>query len=263
MFWSTASFELADMDDMKTFPLRSLLTQEYQKEGDTNGSHSDGFMDSGDYYDAKSNIDDNCLELNSWVSMNGIRHLLKEHDEVRKVQELIGQIVQVARLSPKQPQWDGGHSSKPERIVVANTHLFYHPMADHIRVMQAYAICHKLDEIRRQGQHPDPVLICGDFNSGPLSGKYFEFPFCATCKCEHHLMGQSIWYFNLRCIRSKSLLLVLHGTPLGAVRLLFHRSLLPNDNDCWKHLNVYKWECGDNEVCFHLHFVSQIIISFM
>mmetsp|Transcript_9688 Transcript_9688/g.21849 ORF Transcript_9688/g.21849 Transcript_9688/m.21849 type:complete len:241 (-) Transcript_9688:104-826(-) len=90
----------------------------------------------------------------------------------------------------------------PKSIVVANTHLFYHPMADHIRVLQAYAICHKLDEIRREGQYPDPVLICGDFNSGPLS---------------------------------------------GAVRLLTNRSVLPNENDCWKHLNVYRWECGDSE----------------
>jgi hypothetical protein len=34
----------------------------------------------------------------------------------------------------------------------------------------------------------------------------------------------------------------------GALRLLTHRSLYPNENDCWKHLNVYKWECGDSEV---------------
>lgn len=40
-----------------------------------------------------------------------------------------------------------------------------------MRVLQAYAICHKLEEIRREGQHPDPLLICGDFNSNPLSGK--------------------------------------------------------------------------------------------
>ena len=44
-------------------------------------------------------------------------------------------------------------------------------MADHVRVLQAYAICHKLEEIRREGQQPDPILICGDFNSNPLSGK--------------------------------------------------------------------------------------------
>ena len=22
---------------------------------------------------------------------------------------------------------------------------------------------------------------------------------------------------------------------------------MPNENDCWKHLHVYKWECGDTD----------------
>ena len=46
-------------------------------------------------------------------------------------------------------------------------------MTDHIRLLQAYAICHKLDEVRRENEHLDPVCLCGDFNSGPLSGKWY------------------------------------------------------------------------------------------
>mmetsp|Transcript_9689 Transcript_9689/g.21853 ORF Transcript_9689/g.21853 Transcript_9689/m.21853 type:complete len:1018 (-) Transcript_9689:104-3157(-) len=192
MFWSTAIFEMVNDDDMRTFPLRSLLAPEQAHRScrlSKQTSH---------YFDAKSNVKD--LELERWESVNEIRHLFEIHDEVRKIfRESVGQIVQIVRLSPKKTQ---GCAPMPKSIVVANTHLFYHPMADHIRVLQAYAICHKLDEIRREGQYPDPVLICGDFNSGPLS---------------------------------------------GAVRLLTNRSVLPNENDCWKHLNVYRWECGDSE----------------
>ena len=33
----------------------------------------------------------------------------------------------------------------------------------------------------------------------------------------------------------------------GAVRLLTHRSVLPHENDCWKFLNAYRWECGGTE----------------
>ncbi len=156
MFWSTRSFEPAIDTDLRSFPLRSLLTRGSQKLQ----------FSSSQFFDAKSSLQDMLIELERWESMDGIRQLMEEHDEVRKVyEEEVGQIVQMARLTPKQG------TGKPNKIVVANTHLFYHPMADHIRVMQAYAICHELDRMRREGNHPDPVLICGDFNSGPLSGK--------------------------------------------------------------------------------------------
>lgn len=199
MFWSTTTFEMASEEDMRYFPLRSLLAQEHDNSIPENVLES-----SSRYYDAKSNMKD--LELERWESIDGIHQLFDEHDETRKVfREAVGQIVQIARLTPKKA---AGSASIPENIVVANTHLFYHPMADHIRVLQAYAVCHKVDEIRRKGARPDPVIIAGDFNSGPLS---------------------------------------------GAVRLLTHRSVLPYENDCWKHLNVYRWECGGNEckpACF-------------
>mmetsp|Transcript_21824 Transcript_21824/g.43771 ORF Transcript_21824/g.43771 Transcript_21824/m.43771 type:complete len:1027 (-) Transcript_21824:135-3215(-) len=207
MFWSTKSFEPTSETDMRSFPLRSLLTrgiQKFQCEGDE--FERLGRISSSQYFDAKSTLQDMLIEFERWESMDGIRQLMEEHDEVRKVyEEEVGQIVQMVRLTPKQG------TGKPDKIVVANTHLFYHPMADHIRVMQAYAICHQLDRMRREGNYPDPVLICGDFNSGPLS---------------------------------------------GAVRLLLHRSVDPRENDCWRYLNEYKWECGDNEYMLDHGFIG-------
>ena len=166
MFWSTEAFELTGEEDMQYFPLRSLLAEEEERED----IHWDRELtrQMTQYYDAKSNVKD--MEIERWESIEGIHQLFETHDEVRKVyRECVGQIVQVVRLTPKQSS--EGSAPKPESIVVANCHLFYHPMADHIRVLQAYAVCHKLDEIRREGLQADPVLIVGDFNSSPLSGK--------------------------------------------------------------------------------------------
>ena len=156
MFWSTSVFEMAKAEDMKEFPLRSLLTEDAAAK-----------LDESEYYNAKCTTQD--LQLKRWESMTGIRQLLESHDEVRRVySESVGQILQVATFSPKQTTL-----CRPERIVVANTHLFYHPMAGHIRLLQAYAVCHKLDQIRRQDtDEPSPLLICGDFNSDPLSGEF-------------------------------------------------------------------------------------------
>ena len=115
LFWSTSVFEVAKSEDMQEFPLRSLLTK-------------DASLDESEYYNAKSTVRE-LVKLERWESINGIRQLLEDHDEVRRVySESVGQILQVVRLSPKQAiSSKQGCSSKPDSIVVANTHLFYHP----------------------------------------------------------------------------------------------------------------------------------------
>jgi len=155
MFWSTSTFELVNDEDIRVFPLRSLLSLEQE---DSISIQEDNVLTRqfSHYYEAKSNVKD--LELEKWESIDGIHQLFAENEVVRSIyRESVGQIVQIVRLSPRETNT----AQKPNSIVVANTHLFYHPMADHIRVLQAYAVCHKLDEIRREGQHTDPVLICG------------------------------------------------------------------------------------------------------
>ncbi len=116
LFWSTSVFEMATAEDMQEFPLRSLLTKDASLDEES------------EYYNAKSTVRD-IVELERWESINGIRQLLEVHDEVRRVySESVGQILQVVRLTPKQSTSSKqGRSSKPNSIVVANTHLFYHP----------------------------------------------------------------------------------------------------------------------------------------
>ena len=232
MFWSTSVFEIVKAEDMKEFPLRSLLTK-------------DASLDESEYYNAKSTVRD-IVELERWESMNGVRQLLETHDEVRRVySESVGQILQTVRLSPKQmSSSEQSCASKPDSIVVANTHLFYHPLAGHIRLLQAFAVCHKLDQIRRKDpDRPDPLLICGDFNSGPLSGEFV---------CVEWSWSSAVSTLFTSHTAHVSVL----SLSLGAVRLLTNRSVLPHENDCWKHLNVYTWECGDSDYMMDHGFIG-------
>ena len=164
MFWSTSCFEEVSEFDMKTISIRDLFAEheDHLLKGNF-GSTDDNGEDAGN------------KQLNKWNSMDEILDLMGKHDELRRIaREKTGQILQVANLTLKNPRDDATNAnaaSKPKRMILANTHLFYHPMADHIRAMQAYVVCKKIDEVRRQdGSDPYPLVLCGDLNSDPLSG---------------------------------------------------------------------------------------------
>ncbi|XP_015601826.1 2',5'-phosphodiesterase 12 [Cephus cinctus] len=62
-------------------------------------------------------------------------------------------------------------------LLVGNTHLYFHPNADHIRLLQGYYALSYAHEVakRTQEQNPDcnvSILLCGDFNSVPECGIY-------------------------------------------------------------------------------------------
>ncbi|KAF7382815.1 hypothetical protein HZH66_013217 [Vespula vulgaris] len=62
-------------------------------------------------------------------------------------------------------------------LVIANTHLYFHPDADHIRLLQAYYILLYIENLieKIKQEHPQSnvsILLCGDFNSVPECGIY-------------------------------------------------------------------------------------------
>ncbi|CAB3249897.1 unnamed protein product [Arctia plantaginis] len=64
-----------------------------------------------------------------------------------------------------------------EILIVANTHLYFHPDADHIRLLQGGMVIYWLMDIKKKimSKFPDKrisVLLCGDFNSVPTCGIY-------------------------------------------------------------------------------------------
>jgi len=66
------------------------------------------------------------------------------------------------------------HKVSGRRIVLANTHLFYHPNARHIRLLQIMCLLHEVQELREkhkdaEGKLPH-VIFAGDLNCLPETG---------------------------------------------------------------------------------------------
>ena len=208
MFWSLEHFELAKDDDMLEFNLRDLIYDEensLENRGKIQEKNKRRLLETDN-----SSIKENTAA--QWKdSMRGIYELLNEHDELRKVTcEKTGQILQVVTLTLRtdksiQSKDFDNDNREPIQLLLANTHLFYHPMADHVRAIQTFVVCKKLDEMRHKYSStptissPLPLVLCGDLNSDPLS---------------------------------------------GAMQLLFHRHI-PQNHDCWNHLDDYSWEINN------------------
>eukprot|EP00546_Thalassionema_frauenfeldii_P019205 CAMPEP_0178899016 /NCGR_PEP_ID=MMETSP0786-20121207/2660_1 /TAXON_ID=186022 /ORGANISM="Thalassionema frauenfeldii, Strain CCMP 1798" /LENGTH=451 /DNA_ID=CAMNT_0020569815 /DNA_START=176 /DNA_END=1527 /DNA_ORIENTATION=+ len=87
--------------------------------------------------------------------------LLQQLPRIKRRLKELGQILQCVQLVSK--------SNPSEKVIVANTHLYYHPLGDHIRALQTYGLCRKLVELQ-DGDLSTPILLCGDLNSDPDSG---------------------------------------------------------------------------------------------
>ena len=131
MFWSLDTFEEANEDDVQSYSIQGLFPK------------------------SKDDI------LEDWKSMYDVFDFLEQDEELKTVlTKKLGHVVQIASLTRKNV------SSGPKKLVVSNTHLFFHSMGHHIRLLQLFAICHKLQKVR-QGY---PLLFCGDFNTTPHTG---------------------------------------------------------------------------------------------
>jgi 2',5'-phosphodiesterase len=128
-FWSLALFEQASEEDLQDISIQKLFPTSKE----------------------------DCLE--GWESMGEVLDFLEQDDDLRSiVTEKLGHVVQIATLTLK--------GAPAKKLVVSNTHLFFHSMGHHIRLLQLFVICHALEK-ERQGR---PLLFCGDFNSTPHSG---------------------------------------------------------------------------------------------
>jgi hypothetical protein len=141
MFWSLTKFEQAADDEMHTHVLRDLFPKP-----------------------------DAMLKDTTWKSLSDIQNLLTRRPDLKEIiDHKLGHVLQTAYLRPRRS--DTGESSSsslllPDGILVANTHLFYHPLADHIRLMQTFVSLHQLDQERTTDC---PILYCGDFNTSPTN----------------------------------------------------------------------------------------------
>ncbi|CBZ52041.1 endonuclease/exonuclease/phosphatase domain-containing protein [Neospora caninum Liverpool] len=96
-------------------------------------------------------------------------------------------VMQFAVLRRRETDEARSEQALPKTLIVANTHLFFHPYARHIRVLQLYVMAHFIQALREEfaasGEPPSepskspaassrlpPVIMCGDFNCQPGTG---------------------------------------------------------------------------------------------
>eukprot|EP00746_Dinoflagellata_sp_MGD_P085164 gnl/MRDRNA2_/MRDRNA2_33734_c0_seq1.p1 gnl/MRDRNA2_/MRDRNA2_33734_c0~~gnl/MRDRNA2_/MRDRNA2_33734_c0_seq1.p1 ORF type:complete len:651 (-),score=131.79 gnl/MRDRNA2_/MRDRNA2_33734_c0_seq1:54-2006(-) len=76
-------------------------------------------------------------------------------------------LAQVVVLKEKEVAVDGRHRI----LIVANTHLFYHPGAPHVRLLQVVALLEQVKAVEEKYRAEGPIglVLAGDFNSLPGS----------------------------------------------------------------------------------------------
>jgi 2',5'-phosphodiesterase len=136
LFWSLDKFLPVPEEDLKSFAIQDLLIRDY-------GS------------------DDLC-----WAeSMRDLKALLERRPDLHRVFTTnLGQVVQMVPLTIRPRVKSAAASCSDARpIWIANTHLFFHPQASHIRLLQMFLLARQLGyELQ---QKPGDTVLCGDFNS--------------------------------------------------------------------------------------------------
>lgn len=130
MFWSLSKFLPVDNNKQLSFPIRDLVAL----------------------------VDDpSQVESSNYHSDASIRRLLRDSPNLQNtLTQRLGHVVQLVRLQCRD-------EAKSRALWVANTHLFYHPIASHIRLIQAYLLSRKVGIY--MSEDPGDLIVTGDFNS--------------------------------------------------------------------------------------------------
>lgn len=137
--WSLHRFESVSNDEMKTYSLNKLVMETAMERNNKQWKSAASI----------ANIFDNNLELKDVIETK-LGHVL----------QMVSLPLRRAKMTEK-----GKSTATPERLLLANTHLFYHPLGAHIRLMQMYAICRHFDRFQREESISYPMILSGDMNS--------------------------------------------------------------------------------------------------
>mmetsp|Transcript_24748 Transcript_24748/g.59661 ORF Transcript_24748/g.59661 Transcript_24748/m.59661 type:complete len:1020 (+) Transcript_24748:65-3124(+) len=134
IFWSLDVFESVRPVDMRTHTFRQMI---------------------------ESFSCDDRMHKSQWKSLSDMSDLLDKHGHLKHVLfNKLGHVMQTVVLTQRASQ---------EKVVIGNTHLFYHPMASHIRCLKILMACRQLEIEHKENQNC-PIIFCGDLNSHPNSG---------------------------------------------------------------------------------------------
>jgi 2',5'-phosphodiesterase len=138
MFWSLDTFANVPESDQKRFALQDLLVDN----------------------DASAHQDELSREWNE--CMKDLSTLLERRPDLRDIcTNNLGHVIQMVPLTTIRRGGSNLASSRP--IWMVNTHLFFHPRASHIRLLQMFLLARQLG--RELDSKPGEVVVCGDFNS--------------------------------------------------------------------------------------------------
>ena len=146
MFWKLDVFEKVPSNDLYTIPFRHVFAQS-----------------------AIDNPDSACLLSSEWNDcMNQVRSIFQDRPYLKRLMEQdLRQLLQAVVL---QRRSDGA------KLVVGNTHLYFHPTGSHIRLLQTVGACRELERLARTDHGGEsntplhPILFMGDLNSDLSSG---------------------------------------------------------------------------------------------
>lgn len=136
LFWSMDKFLPLPEKDRKSFAIHEILARDDRDEHD------------------------------DWQQSTRIlSELLESRRDLREMFTTnLGHVVQMVPLTIRpsdEPASEGCNVAPP--IWIVNTHLFFHPLASHIRLLQMLMLARQLGyELHRR---PGDVIFCGDFNS--------------------------------------------------------------------------------------------------
>jgi len=85
---------------------------------------------------------------------------IEESEENVELKKALGKITSIAQLIKVRTKGGGA-------LCVGNTHLFFHPGAMHVRVLQAHEFVRQANEYAGEDT---PLVLCGDFNGEPEDG---------------------------------------------------------------------------------------------
>ena len=141
MFWSLRSFAPVPEHDQRTVPLRDLVLQE-NRDGTNTTSSTD-----------------------EWSAVNqSVWSLLFRRPDLHMVLSTkLPHVAQMVPLTLLHPSSSDPTSHSPRPIWVTNTHLYYHPQASHIRLLQMLFLLRHVHGVMKNT--PGEILLCGDLNS--------------------------------------------------------------------------------------------------
>jgi len=102
-------------------------------------------------------------ELDLRVATGLPEEWLKEQHGLADSLERVTTVGQLALLKPAK----GGFL---QPLLVANAHLFYHPRAGHVRILQLHTLLRAAATLAAGEERPPAVLLCGDLNAEPQDG---------------------------------------------------------------------------------------------